>query len=333
MNVAALKRCAYAIGAVVLALIAGQSRDAAAQVDPAANYPNRIVKIVVGFAAGGGNDIIARIISQKLEDRLGQPVIIENKPGAGGSLAALAVKAAPPDGYTLLIGASGAMSIVPAISVRPPYTTLEDFVPISNLVSFPLILSVYAAHPTKNLPELVAWMKANPEKANYATSSPAFTLATELFKLRSGAPATAIPYKSSGEMVLAVVSQQSVFAIADPLPTVTQVKGGQVRALAVTSDTRLEELPDVPTMAEGGVSGANVGLWSGVFAPAGTPPAIIHKLETELRNIMQMAEVKEKFRALATPTVGSTAAEFVQLIDKETKMWADVGRAANVKLE
>jgi tripartite-type tricarboxylate transporter receptor subunit TctC len=106
-----------------------------------------------------------------------------------------------------------------------------------------------------------------------------------------------------------------------------------VRALAVTSDTRLEELPEVPTMAEGGVSGANVGLWSGVFAPAGTPPAIIHKLETELRGIMQMAEVKEKFRALATPTVGSTGAEFVQLIDKETKMWADVGRAANVKLE
>jgi len=333
MNVAVLKRYACAIGAVVLALIAGQSRDAAAQADPAANYPNKTIKIVVGFAAGGGNDIIARIISQKLEDSLGQTVIVENKPGAGGSLAALAVRAAPPDGYTLLIGASGAMSIIPAISVRPPYTTLKDFAPISNLAAFPLILSVYAAHPAKNLPELVAWLKANPDKANYATSSSAFTLATELFKLRSGAPATAIPYKSSGEMVLAVVSQQSVFTIADPLPTVTQVKGGQVRALAVTSHRRLDELPDVPTMAEGGVSGANVGLWSGVFAPAGTPPAITHKLETELRKIMQMADVKEKFRTLATPTVGSTAAEFVQLIDKETKMWADVGRAANVKLE
>ena len=120
-----------------------------------------------------------------------------------------------------------------------------------------------------------------------------------------------------------------MFTIADPLPTTTQVKGGQVRALAVTSDTRLEELADVPTMAEGGVSGANVGLWSGVFVPAGTPSAIVHKLETELRNIMQMADVKEKFRALATPTVGSTAAEFVQLIDTETKMWAEVGRVAN----
>jgi tripartite-type tricarboxylate transporter receptor subunit TctC len=331
MKVAAPNRILFAVWLVV-ALIAGPC-GAHAQNDPAASYPSRTIKMVVGFAAGGGNDIIARIISQKLEERLGQPVIIENKPGAGGSLAALAVKAAPPDGYMLLIGASGAMSIVPAISVRPPYTTLKDFIPISNLVSFPLVLSVYTAHPAKNLPELVAWMKANPDKSNYSTSSPAFTLATELFKLRSGAPATAIPYKSSGEMVVAVMAQQAVLTIADPLPTTTQVRSGQVRALAVTSDTRLEELPDVPTLAEGGVTGANVGLWSGVFAPAGTPPAIVRKLETELRRIMQMADVKEKFKALATPTVGSTAAEFVQLIDTETKMWAEVGRAANVKLE
>jgi tripartite-type tricarboxylate transporter receptor subunit TctC len=331
MKIAAPTRLLLAAWLAV-ALFAGVG-SAAAENDGAANYPNRIVKLVVGFAAGGGNDIIARIISQKLEERLGQPVIVENKPGAGGSLAALAVKAAPPDGYTLLIGASGAMSVIPAISVRPPYTTLKDFAPISNLASFPLILAVYADHPAQNLPELMAWMKANPDKSNYATSSSAFTLATELFKLRSGAPATAIPYKSSGEMVLAVIAHQSVFTIADPLPTTTQVRSGQIRALAVTSKTRLEELPDVPTLAEGGVTGANVGLWSGVFAPAGTPPAIVHRLETELRQIMQMADVKAKFRALATPTVGSTAAEFVQLIDTETKTWAEVGRLANVKLE
>jgi tripartite-type tricarboxylate transporter receptor subunit TctC len=334
MNVAHVTRRACALSVMaVLALIAGPDGRAAAQADPAANYPNRVIKLVVGFGAGGGNDIIARIVSQRLEERLGQPVIVENKPGAGGSLAALAVRAAPPDGYTLLMGASGAMSITPAISVRPPYTTLRDFVPISNLVSFPLILSVYGAHPAKDLRELVAWMKANPDKSNYATSSPAFTLATELFKLRSGAPATGIPYKSSGEMVLAVIARQSVFAIADPLPTTTQVLSGQIRALAVTSDARLAELPDVPTMAEAGVAGVKVGLWSGVFAPAGTPPAIVSRLEAELRGIMQMAEVKDKFRALATPTVGSTAAEFVQLIDTETRMWAEVGRAANVRLE
>jgi tripartite-type tricarboxylate transporter receptor subunit TctC len=243
------------------------------------------------------------------------------------------VMAAPPDGYTLLVGASGAMSIIPAISVKPPYATLKDFAPISNLASFPLILSVYPSHPAKNVQELVAWMKANPDKANYATSSAAFTLATELFKLRTGAPGIAIPYKSSNESLVSVIGQQSLFTIADPPPTTPQVKGGQVRALAVTSDKRLDDLPDVPTMAEAGVSGVEVGLWSGIFAPAATPPGIVKKLETELRKVMQMADVKEKFKTMATPTVGSTAAEFTRTIETETKMWGEVGRAANVKLE
>ena len=333
MKITALRRNVRAMGLLALALIAGMSQRAAAQTDLAANYPAKTIKIVVGFAAGGGNDIIARIIGQKLQDGFGQTVIIENKVGAGGSLAALTVMAAPADGYTLLVGASGAMSIIPAISVRPPYTTLKDFAPISNIASFPLILSIYPSHPAKNVQELVTWMKANPDKSNYATSSSAFTLATELFKLRSGAPGTAIPYKSSNESLVSVIGQQSLFTIADPPPTTPQVKGGQVRALAVTSSSRLEDLPDVPTMSEAGVSGVDVGLWSGIFAPAATPPGVVRKLETELRKIMQMADVKEKFKAMATPTVGSTAAEFTRTIDIETKMWGEVGRAANVKLE
>jgi tripartite-type tricarboxylate transporter receptor subunit TctC len=333
MKVSALHRKVRAMSLMAFALIAGLSQSARAQSDPAANYPNKTIKIVVGFAAGGGNDIIARIVGQKLQDDLGQTVIIENKVGAGGSLAALSVMAAPPDGYTLLVGASGAMSIIPAISVKPPYVTLKDFAPISNLASFPLILSIYPSHPAKNVQELVAWTKANPDKANYATSSSAFTLATELFKLRTGAPGIGIPYKSSNEMLVSVIAQQSLFTITDPPPTTPQVKGGQVRALAVTSDKRLEDLPDVPTMAEAGVSGMEVGLWSGIFAPAATPPGIVRKLETELRKIMQLADVKEKFKAMATPTVGSTATEFTRLIETETKMWGDVGRAANVKLE
>jgi len=333
MKVTALHHNAWAIGLMALVLIAALGHSVRAQTDPAANYPSRTIKIVVGFAAGGGNDIIARIVGQKLQDDFGQTVIIENRVGAGGSLAALSVMAAPPDGYTLLVGASGAMSIIPAISVRPPYATLNDFAPISNLASFPLILSVHPSNPAKNVQELVVWAKANPDKTNYATSSSAFTLATELFKLRTGAPGTGIPYKSSNEMLVSVIGQQSVFTITDPPPTTPQVKSGQVRALAVTSDKRLEDLPEVPTMAEAGVSGMEVGLWSGVFAPAATPPGIVRKLETELRKIMQMPDVKEKFKAMATPTVGSTAAEFVDRIDTETRMWAEVGRTANVKLE
>jgi tripartite-type tricarboxylate transporter receptor subunit TctC len=309
------------------------SGTASAQADPAATYPNKTIKIVVGFAAGGGNDIIARIVGQKLQEELGQTVIIENKPGANGSLSALSVMNAPADGYTLLVGAAGAMSIVPAVSVRPPYDTLKEFAPISMVASFPLILSVYTAHPAKNLQELIAWMKANPDKANYATSSVAFTLATELFKLRSGAPATAIPYKSSNESLVSVIGRQSLFTIADPPPTTPQVKGGQVRALAVTADERMEDLPDVPTMAEAGVAGVKVGLWTGLFVRAGTPPGIVRKLEGAVRKTIQMADVKEKFKAMATPTVGSTADAFAKTVAAETKMWAEVGRAANIKLE
>jgi len=319
--------------ALATALLAGHGTGAFAQTDPAATYPSRTIKIVVGFAAGGGNDIIARIIGQKLQDDLGQPVIIENKVGAGGRLAAEAVMASPPDGYTLLVGASGAMSIIPAISVRPPYDALKNFAPISMIASFPLILAVYPSHPAKNVQELVAWMKANPDKSNYATSSSAFTLATELFKLKTGAPATAIPYKSSNESLVSVIGQQSLLTIADPPPTTPLVKGGQVRALAVTSAARLADLPEVPTMAEAGVAGIDVGLWSGIFAPAGTPPSIVRKLEAEFRKMMQMADVKEKFKAMATPTVGGTAADFARTIDVETKMWGEVGKVANVKLE
>src|SRR5262249_5820668 len=213
MKVTAVHRKVRTTGFAAFALIAGLSTSAVAQTDPAANYPNKTIKIVVGFAAGGGNDIIARIIGQKLQDDLGQTVIIENKVGAGGSLAALFVMAAPPDGYTLLVNAAGAMSIIPAISVRRPYSTLRGFAPVSNLASFPLILSIHPSHPSKNVQELVAWLKANPDKSNYATSSSAFTLATELFKLKTGAPGTGIPYKSSNEMLVSVIAQQSLFTI------------------------------------------------------------------------------------------------------------------------
>ena len=296
-------------------------------------YPNRTIRLIVGFAAGGGNDIIARIVGQKLQDSLGQTVVVENRVGAGGRLSAEYVAAQPPDGYTLLIGASGAMAIGPAVVAGVPYVTLRDFVPISMLASFPLIMIVGADHPAKSVKELVAWAKSNPDKANYATSSPAFTLATELFKLKSGAPMVPIPYRSGNESVISVMAGQSTLTIVDPPPTTPQVKAGKVRALAITAGKRLDDLPDVPTMDEQGYPDVHVQLWSGVFAPAGTPPAVTGKLEAELRRIMQLPDVQDKFRAMATGAVGSSAADFVKLIDTETRMWADVAKAANLKFE
>jgi tripartite-type tricarboxylate transporter receptor subunit TctC len=306
---------------------------AAAQQTATDKYPSKPIHLIVGFAAGGGNDIIARIVGQKLQDSLGQTVIVENRVGAGGRLSAEYVAAQPPDGYTLLVGASGAMAISPAVVAGVPYATLRDFAPISMIASFPLIMVVNPDHPAKSVKELVAWAKANPDKANYATSSTAFTLATELFKLKSGAPMVPIPYRSGNESVVSVMAGQSTMTIVDPPPTTPQVKAGKLRALAITAAQRLDDLPDVPTMDEQGYPEVHVKLWSGIFAPAKTPPAVIKTLETELQRIMQMPDVQERFKAMATGTVGSSAAEFAKVIESETRMWADVAREANLKFE
>jgi tripartite-type tricarboxylate transporter receptor subunit TctC len=329
MNAGIFRR-AFGCGLLAALAIAALAPNVARAQAP---YPSRIIKLVVGFAAGGGNDIIARIVAAKLQEELGGTVIVENRAGAGGRLAAEHVKNAAPDGYTLLIGAAGAMTIIPAISVVPPYHGARDFTPISMVAAFPLILAINADHPAKNVQELIAWMKANPDKSNYATSSPAFTLATELFKLKTGAPGVAIPYKSSNESILSVIGGQSLLTIADPPPTTPQVLGGKVRGLAVLDPKRLEDLPDVPTMAEAGVADVNVSLWSGLFGPAHLPPEIAKKLEAAVIKIMQMDDVKDRFRKMATPTVGSTSADFAKIIDEQTRTWVEVGRAANVKLE
>lgn len=296
-------------------------------------YPAKTVKLIVGFAAGGGNDLIARILAQELQTAMGQAVVVENKVGAGGRVAADFVKSQPADGYTLLIGASGAMAISVAVSDKLTYNTLRDFVPISMVAEFPLLMVVTPDHPAKTVKDFVAWAKANPDKSNYGTSSTAFTLATELFKLKSGAPIQAIPYKSGNEMVLGVMGGQSAVTIVDPPPAIPQIQGSKLRALAVTATKRMQELPDVPTMDEAGFPEVHVALWSGVFAPAGTPGPVVKRLEAEIQKLLQRADIKQKFRAMATDTVGNTSEQFKAAIERETKMWRGVADAANLKLE
>lgn len=303
---------------------------AAAPAHAQGDYPNKVVRMVVGFAAGGGNDIFARLVSQKLAERTGWTVIIENKPGAGGRLAADFVAKEPPDGYTILVGASGAMAIGPII-YKTGYDTLKSFEPITMIADFPLILVVRPDHPAKTVKELVEWSKANPDKANYATSSPAFTLPTELFKLRTGAKGVGIPYKSSGEMLLGVISGNTAMAIIDPPPATAQVQAGKLRALAVTGAKRTSELPDVPTMAEAGVPGVVVGLWSGFFVPKGTPKPIVEKLSKELREVILNTAVRDQLLGMAVNPVGNSPEEFAHLIGGEIKMWQDVVKEGNLK--
>ena len=295
-------------------------------------YPNKTIRMIVGFAAGGGNDIFARLVATKLAERTGWTVIIENKPGAGGRLAADYAAKEAPDGYTVLVGASGAMAIGPII-YKTGYDTLKSFEPVTMIADFPLILVVHPDHPAKTAKELVEWTKANPDKANYSSSSPAFTLPTELFKMRTGAKGVAIPYKSSGEMLLGVVSGNASMAIIDPPPTTAQVQAGKLRALAVTGAKRTRELPDVPTMAEAGVPDVVVGLWSGFFVPAGTPKPIIDKLAKELREVILNTNVRDQLMGMAVNPAGNTPDEFRHLIAEEIKLWQAVVKEGKLEFK
>lgn len=297
--------------------------------DAVASFPSKPIRIVVGFAAGGGNDIFARLIQNELVKRTGWTVVVENKPGAGGRVSAEYVAREPADGYTMLVGASGAMAVGPLI-YKTEYDTLKSFVPVTMIGDFPLFLAVGVDHPAKTAKELVAWTKTNPEKANYATSSPAFTLPSELFKMRSGANGTAIPYKSSGKSILAVMSGNAAMTVVDPPPMVPQVQGGKLRALAVLARERFPDLPDVPTMTEAGIPDVNVSLWSGFFVPAGTPRPVVDKLHKELNAVITQSEVKDKLRALAVKPTGAGTEEFSKLIASEQKMWSEVIKAGNL---
>ncbi len=302
---------------------------AAAQTD----YPTKPIRMIVGFAAGGGNDIFARLVGAKLGELLGQQVVVENRPGAAGRLSAEYVSHQPADGYTLLVGASGAMSIGPAIYSDLQYQTNKTFTPIGMIANFPLIMVIGAENPSNNLKEFVEWMKQHPDKANYASSSPAFTITVELLKLKTGMPGVAIPYKSSNEMILSVMSGQSAMTIADGPPTVPQVKAGKVKAVAVTGKERSAELPEVPTMAEAGYPNVNVELWSGVFDPAATPPAIVDKLRKAFAQTIADPGVAQKLRALAVNPGGATPDEFRRIIDNDIVKFRDVVQAAHLKFE
>jgi tripartite-type tricarboxylate transporter receptor subunit TctC len=314
-------------GAAVLVTSPAVIAPARAQSD----YPNRPIHLVVGF--GGGNDIFARLVGAKLSEILGQPVVVENKPGAGGRLAPEYVTQQAPDGYTLFVGPSGAMAMAAAIYPDLKYSPTKSFVPLAMIAHFPLIMVVSADNPAKNVKEFVAWMKAHPDKANYASSSPAFTITTELLKLKTGMPGTMIPYKGSGEMILSVIQGQTAMTIADGPPTIPQVKAGKVKALAVTGAERSPLLPDVPSMAEAGFPSVDVHLWSGVFAPTGTPAPVVAKLRTALKQSIEDPGVSGKLKAMAVDPGGATPEEFEKLIQSDIVKFGEVVKAANLKFE
>jgi tripartite-type tricarboxylate transporter receptor subunit TctC len=299
---------------------------------PATGYPNKPIHIVVGYAPGGANDILARLVGQKMSEAFGQPVIVENKASAGAVIGTNAVAKAAPDGYTLTMGASGPIVFNPSLYAKLPYDAQRDLAPVSMVGSFPLILAVRAAAPVRSVSELAAYTKANPSKANYSASAASFRLATELLKQKAGITAEHIPYKGSAPAVLAVVTGDVLMTLVDSGPAAGAIKGGQLRGLAVTSARRMPLLPDIPTMAEQGVD-LQIMLWSGLLAPAGTPPAIIQKLQAEVARIVKLPDVRERMLQLGIEPEGSTPEAFARVIATEIPLWLGVAKANNIQPE
>ena len=316
-----------------LTLVGGAAAWPAAARGQQVDYPTRTVRIVIGFGAGGGTGTVARIVAQKLQETLGGTFLVENKPGGGGRLAPDSVAKSTPDGYTLLGAAAGAMTIGTAIWPNIPYNIFKDFAPISMMADYPMLVVVNKDHPAKDVTQLVAWLKANPDKANYPTPSPVFTLPIEHFKLKTGAPATAISYRSSNESVTSLLGGQTAFGFVETPAVMPQILSGNIRALAVTVPDRIPELPNVPTLAEAGVSEVIAGTWLALMAPAGTPAQIVKKLEAAAQKIGAAEDFKARMKQLSGIPIGGSAEQLTAQLKSEVDRWSAVVKQGNIKFE
>ena len=296
----------------------------------AQDFPTKPIRIFVGQGPGGGNDTLARIVAQRLTTSLGQPVLVENKVGAGGMIATEGVARSNPDGYSLLMGPIGNMVFTPVLSTKLRCST-KDFVPVSQIANFPLILAVNTKLNLNSVQDLIAYMKANPAKSNYGGSGPAFQFASELFRIKTSTPGEFIQYKSTSETITALVTGDLVMSMVDTGPAMGAIAGGQIKALAVTSSNRLSGLPQVPTMAEAGLPDLEFRFWTGIFAPAGTPPPIVKKLETEINRILKMPEVVAQMANTQVIAQGSTSEELYKLLATDLIKWTQVADTAKMK--
>ena len=295
----------------------------------AQEYPAKPITIVVGYTAGGGVDQMARILAEKLPAGLGQSVVVENKPGVASIIGASHVAKAKPDGYTLLMGAPGPIVFNHVLNAKLPYGP-NDFAPIALFGDSPLVILVNANNPVKNIAELVAFSKQNPSLANYAAPSSSFQLINELFKSKTGARFTYIPYKSTTEGISAVIAGDVTMVMADAGPATTFLQGGRVKALAVTASERLKDHPAIPTLQELGVD-MQASLWYGLLAPAGTPAPIIKRLNEEVVRVMALPEVQKSLISKSVITLTSKPEEFAKLISSEIQLWKKVAEDNNIK--
>ena len=305
---------------------------AAPQVNAAETFPSKPVRIIVPFAAGGPTDIVARTVGQQLTLAFGQPVVIDNRPGAGGVVGAdLAAKSAP-DGYTLLLCSTGAMAINPGLLPSMPYDPVRDLAPITLVVTIPYLLLVNPSYPAQSVKELLAIARAKPGQLNYGSAGNGTTshLAMELFRSMAGIRVTHVPYKGSAPAATDLVGGQLQLLFDAPPSSLPFVRSGRLRALGISTMRRTPLLPDVPTISEAGVPGYEVLTWSGICAPAGTPRAVITRLNEAIVKGVTSRETRERFAALGADVVANSPDEYREFILAELAKWSRVIREAGV---
>lgn len=294
----------------------------------AQSYPSKPVRMVVPYAAGGGTDTVARMIAQRLGDVLNQTIVIDNRPAVDGIVGSELVARASPDGHTLLI-ISSSHAVNPALGRKLPYTT-RDFAPITQTANQQLLLVFHPSLQAASVKDLVAYAKAQPDKLNYGSSSNAAALPMELLKTMTGTRIQHVPYKGSGQMIIDLLGGQVQLSMSGAISAIPHVKSGKLRAVAIGDSKRSAFLPDIPTIAESGVPGYQAVIWSGMFAPAKTPRAIIDRLNAEVVKIVRAKDFNDKLLSLGSDSVGSTPEEWGRFIDTEIVKWAKIAKAAGM---
>ncbi len=322
------RRRATAVG--LAALLAAFGGGALAQA-----WPAKPVRLIVPFPPGGGNDVIARAVAQKLGERLGQAVVVENRAGANGIVGLQALMQAAADGHTIAVGAAGPLAVNPGLYDKLPYDPLKDFAPITNMVNFPLLLVTHPSVAAKNTQELVALAKAQPGKLHYSSpgSGNSGHLAGELFNTMAGVKTVHVPYKGQGPALTDLIAGQ-VQMLYSSIPSVLpHVRQGQLNAIAIGSARRIPSLPEIPTIAESGVPGYEAYSWVGMIAPAGTPREVITRLHREIADILKQKDVAEKLNGQGALPVGDTPEQFATYIKAEIDKWGAVVRSSNIKVD
>ena len=296
-------------------------------------YPSKPIRVVVAFPPGGTNDILARLIGQRWSEAWGQPVIIENRPGANTIIGAELVVKSAPDGYTLLVGASSTYTVNPAIYPKLPYDPVRDLAPVTVLGSIPLVVAVHPSVPANSVRELIALAKSRPGQLNYGTPTVTFQVVIEMFAQMASVQFNRIPYKGSVPTLTGLIAGDVQMVFLDAPPIIPHLRSGKVKALAVTSAERFTAVPDLPTVGESGLPGYEVVFWTGLFAPAGTPREIVSRLQQETVRALQIPATRERLASLAIVPGGIPSEQFVEQLRAEAARYAAVAKKLNIQTD